>query len=464
MKKFKNLTGVMEADTISKNGRNPKSLTSRRNIMKTVIILAFLSMFTLPSFGQTEQTDYPISSYKGCGIKIMENDLYKEKRRIGEVNIPAGWRLPTVAELECMCKEKKQIGNLHIDGRWPGYFSSETDSWGCKYIINFDNCRKIYYTAIAYVRLVKDEEYEDEPEELVVAPSDIQHATSTYEGCNLEIMANDLYEGTESIEDIDIPEGWRLPTVEELECMCRNRRFIKNFTSNYYPVYFTNEANDRGNVYVINFENCKKKKSDVAHVRLVRDRNYKNPVITPPEDGLDSQEVVNTTPKPVQTQVEQPRQPVSTPSSDLKTEFYRIGDDDKAMLAFFKRNNFPKYYNLFDKACKRKKSGNALLGVGLGTTGVGIILVGIGANQAAKADDLDKAVNNSFLVYFGGSLTSAGGLMTLGGIINCSVGASRKKHIKNDFEREYFGVTGYTYQPKLNFGTTATGIGLTLNF
>ena len=442
-----------------------KTKHAHASAMKTVVILSFLSLFAVPLFGQTGQTDYSISSYKGCGIKIMANDLHGEAKKIKDINIPTGWRLPTVKELECMCNAKNQIENLH-DERWSPYFTSETaNKWGDGYVVTFDNCKKglVYSSTKAYVRLVKDD-----PKELPVEPSNTQYAINSYEGCNLEIMANDLYEGKESIEDIDIPEGWRLPSVEELECMCRNRRFIKGFSNEDEPFYFTNEADKRGDIYVISFDDCEKKTSNIAHIRLVTDGNYKPPVVTPQKVSSGSktptQEVVNTTPKPAPTQVEQPRQPVSTPSNDLKTEFYRIGDDDKAMLAFFKRNNFPKYYNLFDKACKRKKSGNALLGVGLGTTGVGIILVGIGANQAAKADDLDKAVNNSFLVYFGGSLTSAGGLMTLGGIINCSVGASRKKHIKNDFEREHFGVTGYGYQPKLNFGTTATGIGLTLNF
>jgi hypothetical protein len=73
-------------------------------------------------------------------------------------------------------------------------------------------------------------------------------------------------------------------------------------------------------------------------------------------------------------------------------------------------------------------------------------------------------VNNAFWIYAGSTLCGSGGLMTLGGIINCAVGASKKKAIKNDFAREYFGVINYTYQPKLNLGTTANGIGLTLNF
>jgi hypothetical protein len=211
--------------------------------------------------------------------------------------------------------------------------------------------------------------------------------------------------------------------------------------------------NQTGPVYVIN-------KSEVFMIK------YRN----------GSKEVFNTTAKPAQTQAEQTKQPHSpsltpstpltplTPSTNLQNEFHRIGDDDKAMLEFFRKNNFTGYYDRFNKACKRKRSGNSFLGWGLGTTGVGAILMVCGAAQTTKADDIDKAMNSAFLVYMGGSLMGTGGLMTIGGIINCSVGASQKKAIKNDFYREYFGVTGYTYQPKLNFGTTANGIGLTLNF
>ena len=39
-----------------------------------------------------------------------------------------------------------------------------------------------------------------------------------------------------------------------------------------------------------------------------------------------------------------------------------------------------------------------------------------------------------------------------------------KKAIKNDFAREKFGTSGYTYQPTLNFNFTGNGFGMTLNF
>ena len=183
-----------------------------------------------------------------------------------------------------------------------------------------------------------------------------------------------------------------------------------------------------------------------------------------------SKDLFNTTTSPSPVTPLTPVTPVTpvtplTPSStNLQTEFYRIGDDDKAMLDFFRRNNFSDYYGSFSKACKRKKSGSTWLGVGLGFTGVGAILMVCGVAQTSKADDLDKAMNSTLLISMGVSLAGSGNLMTIGGMINCIVGASRKKAIKNDFAKEYFGVTNYTYQSELKFGTTANGIGLTLNF
>jgi len=198
--------------------------------------------------------------------------------------------------------------------------------------------------------------------------------------------------------------------------------------------------NQTGPVYVI-------KKTDVFMIK------YRN----------GSKDVFNTPAKPAQAQVEQVR-PVSTSSGNLQNEFYRIGEDDKAMLEFFRRNNFTDYYSRFNKECKSKKSANALLGVGLGLTGVGGILMVCGANQTVRAEDVDKAMNYGFLTYAGISLMGTGHLLIIVSIPTYAVAASRKKAIKNDFAKEQFGVTSYTYQPKLNFDTTAYGIGLTLNF
>jgi len=217
--------------------------------------------------------------------------------------------------------------------------------------------------------------------------------------------------------------------------------------------------NQAGPVYVI-------KKSDVFMIK------YRN----------GAKDVFDTPAKPVQTQVEQPKQTPSTSitpstpltpltsSSNLQAEFYNIGNDDKAMLEFFRRNQMA-YYNQFNQACKMKKTANALLGTGLGITAAGVIFHIAGkkaVNDAEKSSSLNDVVSNvqkaNVLLDTGSTLMVMGGLSTIGSIPVYAVSASKKKAIKNDFAREYFGVINYTYQPKLNLGTTANGIGLTLNF
>jgi len=171
-----------------------------------------------------------------------------------------------------------------------------------------------------------------------------------------------------------------------------------------------------------------------------------------------TKEVFNTPTKSPQSQVEQVQQTVTpvtpltpaTPSSnDLRAEFYRIGDDDRAMSGFFKRHSFYEYADRFDAACRQRNSGKALLGVGLGLTGVGIIVSVSG-------------VSNGYNGIVGSVISGIGSIFTIISIPVSASAGGKKKAIKNDFARAYF--RGYTYQPELKFGTTANGIGLTLNF
>jgi len=174
-----------------------------------------------------------------------------------------------------------------------------------------------------------------------------------------------------------------------------------------------------------------------------------------------TKQVFNTPAKPSQPQTEQVQQqpvtPVTPSPTDLKTEFYRIGNDDWDMLDFFERNGFSVYYERFRNARKQSNSGKALLGVGIGLSGVSVIVWvagGSNGNESVRADS-----------YIAGSILSGvGSILTIIGIPVTAVGGGRKKSIKNDFAREQFGVMRYSYQPKLNFSTTSNGIGLTLNF
>jgi len=141
-------------------------------------------------------------------------------------------------------------------------------------------------------------------------------------------------------------------------------------------------------------------------------------------------------------------------SNDLKIEFDRIGTDDAEMLKFFRKNNFTKYYNDFESACKMRSTGAGLLGAGLGLTGLGIICMTTGL-----------IVGKYDLAIGGYVLLGAGEILTIVSIPVSAVGGGRKRAIKNDFARQYFGVYDYTYQPTLNFGITQSGgVGVAFHF
>jgi len=65
--------------------------------------------------------------------------------------------------------------------------------------------------------------------------------------------------------------------------------------------------------------------------------------------------------------------------TDLKENFDKIGDDDAAMLVFFKDNDSPEYYNRFESACHQRNVGRSLLGAGIGLSigGIAVAVVGL---------------------------------------------------------------------------------------
>jgi len=143
----------------------------------------------------------------------------------------------------------------------------------------------------------------------------------------------------------------------------------------------------------------------------------------------------------------------NTPSNDLKREFNRIGTNDKEMLNFFKKNNFTEYSYRFESACRASKAGRNLLALGIG----GIVGGAVGTVFCVVLFEGEGIIVSSVAM-------GAGGILTIVSIpVSASAGA-RKRAIKNDFEREHFGEEGYTYQSKLNFGSTSNGIGLILSF
>ena len=167
--------------------------------------------------------------------------------------------------------------------------------------------------------------------------------------------------------------------------------------------------------------------------------------------------------KSQEQKVEQPKQThqddiknesqIDLKMKNLKAEFYRIGTDDDLMLIYFKKNNYLDYYNSFASACKSRHRGSDLLVFGLINTVLGIGCAVTYANN-----------NKEIYLYTAYGFCVLGEVLTIISIpVSASAGA-RKKAIKNNFEREYFGNNQYSSQPTLNFGATQNGIGLTLNF
>ena len=148
-------------------------------------------------------------------------------------------------------------------------------------------------------------------------------------------------------------------------------------------------------------------------------------------------------------------------SEDLKKEFDKIGKKDKVMLEFFRKHNYTDYYNRFNAACRKRNSGKALLGVGMGLTGVGVVLVPVSI-FALASDNISAA---AIMVLSGYVSIGVGQILTIVSIPVSASAGKKKKTIKNDFAMKYFGTSGYTYMPEINVGITQNGgMGLTLKF
>jgi len=149
--------------------------------------------------------------------------------------------------------------------------------------------------------------------------------------------------------------------------------------------------------------------------------------------------------------------------TDLKIEFDRIGTNDAEMLIFFKNNNFTKYYNAFESACRARNTGRKLLGAGIGLTAGGLVCAAIGLTVSYN----NNGYNHDpfvLLACAGIGFMCVGDILTIASIPVSAVAGARKKAIKNNFAREYFGIDNYTYNPTINFGLTSGGIGFSMKF
>ena len=131
---------------------------------------------------------------------------------------------------------------------------------------------------------------------------------------------------------------------------------------------------------------------------------------------------------------------------DLKNEFYRIGNNDRAMSRFLAKHD-PILYKRFASACSKSRGGKIVLYGGIGMTLLEITMIQIYPDYY-KTWLYPLALSH---------------LLIIEGIVFTSVAAGQKRSIKNEFADIHFG-RRYSYQPALNFGLTANGMGLTFNF
>ena len=99
MKQLGNLNRVMEADTISKNGRSLKSHTSRKNILRMSVLLCVLFCVSAGAWGQTYKFTYnsgsttrellvDISNFSlSYKVSVMGDVLYNRQFPIKEFSI-----------------------------------------------------------------------------------------------------------------------------------------------------------------------------------------------------------------------------------------------------------------------------------------------------------------------------------------------------------------------------------------
>jgi len=194
------------------------------SVTNTVVNIDALSSRIIDSKGRIISST---SSYKGCGIEIMAYDLYEGKRDWRDINCPEGWRLPTREELQCMCEAQKNIGNFKSDSWNPAYFTKNFAKKGKHYVRTFDDCQEREQRFDARVRCVKingdqaEQKNTVEPVEAIIV-------------CGLEIMATEPEKYKWEDAQHVCPQGWRLPTSQELKCLCNNEKQIGGFAGDEY--------------------------------------------------------------------------------------------------------------------------------------------------------------------------------------------------------------------------------------
>lgn len=84
------------------------------------------------------------SNISVCGCEIQKQDLPQGAK------IPAGWRLPTLKELKCMCENKEKIGGFNF-----GAYMSSTKQQGDYKGIKFQFCDEVFILGNYSIRVVR---------------------------------------------------------------------------------------------------------------------------------------------------------------------------------------------------------------------------------------------------------------------------------------------------------------------
>lgn len=140
-------------------------------------------------------------------------------------------------------------------------------------------------------------------------------------------------------------------------------------------------------------------------------------------------------------------------NNSLEKEFSMIGDNDKMMLEFFKKNYYTGYYNDFNSAHRQRNTGIRLLGPGIIFSCAGLLFLTTGS-----------LILNGNLVATGYIFFVTGQGLIIASIPVSASAGRRKASIKEDFMRTELGYKDYGYKPSLNVGFTGNGLGISLNF
>ena len=147
-----------------------------------------------------------------------------------------------------------------------------------------------------------------------------------------------------------------------------------------------------------------------------------------------------------------------TPPIDYE-EFTELRADDDAMEAFLKEND-DDLYKQFHIGATLRQNGKTMLGIGIGITGIGIIMTLVGLSGSAANGDDSSAV----LALAGLAGIGVGQTLTIISIPLSAVGGGLKKRAANGYEEKYFKSNTKGSRTSLNFTFTGNGVGLAFRF